>query len=64
MIIYYIYLYEVKFSINSILKNKIKKIYSIKIIQVNLINLQNSRSELRDRDNPIKNIKLNYKLTQ
>jgi hypothetical protein len=64
MIIYYIYLYEVKFSINSILKNKIKKIYSIKKIQVNLINLQNSRSELRDRDNPIKNIKLNYKLTQ
>ena len=64
MIIYYIYLYKVKFSINLILKDKIKKIYSIKKTQVNLINLQNSRSELRDRDNPIKNIKLNYKLTQ
>jgi hypothetical protein len=57
MIIYYIYLYEVKFSINLILKDKIKKIYSIKKTQVNLINLQNSRSELRDRDNPINKIK-------
>jgi hypothetical protein len=57
MIIYYIYLYEVKFSINLILKDKIKKIYSIKKTQVNLINLQNSRSELRDRDNLINKIK-------
>jgi len=57
MIIYYIYLYKVKFSINLILKDKIKKIYSIKKTQVNLINLQNSRSELRDRDNPINKIK-------
>jgi len=50
MIIYYTYVYEIKFSINLILKNKIKKIYSMKKgqkkTQINLTNPQNLRSEL------------------
>jgi len=61
MIIYYTYVYEIKFSINLILKNKIKKIYSMKKgqkkTQINLTNPQNLRSELWDRDNTVNKIK-------